>query len=126
MNLLLDTHALIWTVAEPTKLKKQWLAAIVDPSNSVWVSAISIWEISIKLRLGKISLPRNWLEEATTRGYQLLAFEPRHAKAVEYLPLHHRDPFDHALLAQAQTEKFFLVTSDASLHAYAAEVQILA
>lgn len=124
MRLLLDTHALVWWLTEHDRLSRRAFEAIRDPANRVWVSAVSMWELAIKISLGKFP-PIDDLELRIERALakdEILALPVTmaHAFAVRDLPLHHRDPFDRLLLAQAAREKLTLVSNDRLLRPYAA------
>ncbi len=121
MRLLLDTHALLWWLLDDPALPAAPRRAI-ERAEAVFVSAASVWEIAIKQRLGK-------LPELTIGAAELpalirdsrflpLAVDDRHAAAVAALPQHHRDPFDHLLIAQALAERLSLVTRDRQFAAY--------
>ena len=122
MRLLLDSHTLIWAVDEPTKLSATADAALQDPGNDLLVSAGSVWEIAIKVGLKKLTLSqafRPWIEKAIADlGASLLPINIEHADALVGLPMHHRDPFDRLLVAQAMIEKLLVVGADAQLDAY--------
>lgn len=115
MRLLLDTHALLWWLLDDPALPVGARRAI-DRAETVYVSSASVWEIAIKQRLGK--LPELALSAAeipdlvTQSRFAPLSITHQHAAAVAVLPTHHRDPFDHLLIAQAQIEKLVLVTRD--------------
>ena len=118
MNLLLDTHVLLWWLADSAELKDDARTAIVDAGNTVWVSAASAWEISIKRALGKLKAPAN-LEGAVTRsGFSPLPITLSHAEAAGRLPRHHDDPFDRMLIAQASAENLTIVTHDKRFQRY--------
>lgn len=118
MKLLLDTHALLWSIIEPDKLSMEARVAIADPSSQVIVSAVSFWEISIKTALGKLSLdgvtPEQLVEVAQQQGFELLALDPRLAASFSRLPIdpQHRDPFDRMLVLQAISLGYTLVSRD--------------
>jgi PIN domain nuclease of toxin-antitoxin system len=94
-------------------------AAIRDPENDVAVSAASIWELEIKIALGKLESDAELLEEVRRVGYRVLPIAAEHAVAAARLPLHHRDPFDRLLIAQAQLEGLTVVTVDPRFGRYA-------
>jgi PIN domain nuclease of toxin-antitoxin system len=125
LNLLLDTHALIWWLNDDAALSPRARKAIAGPKSEIFVSAASIWEISIKLALGKLEFPlarmSEILEEA---GFTPLRIEIAHAILAGALPRHHDDPFDRMLIAQARIEGLTLVTADAVFERY--EVPVLA
>lgn len=122
MNLLLDTHVLLWALADDARLRPTARRAIQDPGNTVYVSAVSAWEIAIKAGFGRIRLPRNaarWLPAEIERAeFQALPITVPHALGVERLPRHHDDPFDRLLVAQAIAERLTLVTHDRKLMRY--------
>ena len=122
MRLLLDTHAAIWALIAPEKLGGKIRELIDDEANSIWVSAVSIWEISIKHKLKKHSSPPFSGTEAIRyfehAGYGLLPVTVEHAAMVDNLPLLHADPFDRLLIAQALSEPMRLVSRDRRVAAY--------
>lgn len=122
MNVLLDTHVLIWWLKNTPRLGRQTRGLIRAPETSVWVSAASVWEISIKAALGRLELREPFAEvmphELEREGFRPLTITFRHALAVRKLPPHHADPFDRMLIAQAQCEGLTLVTADARIRAY--------
>ena len=97
MRLLLDTHVLLWALSGDPSLHQDIELSIADPSNTVFVSAASLWEIAIKRALGKLVAPTNLVEEIGLAGFDELAVSFRHADAAGSLPPHHRDPFDRML-----------------------------
>jgi PIN domain nuclease of toxin-antitoxin system len=124
LNLLLDTHLLLWALLQPTKLKPRARALIEQ--NEVFVSSASIWEISIKSSLGKLQAdPRVVLEALAPAGLRKLSVSGEHAAKVFELPPHHRDPFDRLLLAQALSEPLTLLTDDDVLGQYGGYVTVV-
>ncbi len=124
MRLLLDTHALIWWATEDGKLSREAHAAIADPRNWVAVSAVSIWEISIKAATGRLPLAQDLADDVARYGLQPLPITQEHAWAAGSLPLHHRDLFDRMLVAQARAEGLSIVTRDREIAHY--DVDLLA
>ncbi len=118
MNLLLDTHVLLWWLSDDKMLGAKARAAIANPDVQVFVSAASAWEISIKMTLGKLDAPENLEEALDTSGFTPLPITIDHALAAGRLPEHHRDPFDRMLIAQAQLERLTLVTHDGAFGHY--------
>ena len=117
MNLLLDTHLLLWALLQPTKLKPR--ARSLIEQNEVFVSSASIWEISIKSSLGKLEAdPRAVLDALEPAGLRKLSFSGEHAAKVYEVPRLHHDPFDRMLLAQALSEPLTLLTDDDVLGQY--------
>lgn len=124
MNYLLDTHALVWALREPGRLGKRARHALGDRKQEVFASAASAWEIALKVGYGKIRFPLDNLPEALVEaGFLELPITVAHALGVKELPLHHRDPFDRLLIAQALAEDLVLITKDEALAAY--EIQTL-
>jgi len=113
MRLLLDSHILLWSVFEPTKLSTSLQKEIENKNNIVSVSIVSLWEIAVKQNIGRLSLPKNFFEKVQKEsGFDMLLLQPAHIQQYLTLPLHHRDPFDRMLIAQAQQEELTLVTHD--------------
>lgn len=115
MNLLIDTHALIWYIDGNTELSSKAIAAIDNEENQIFVSKASLWEMAIKLSLNKlsISIDFNDLESFLLRcNFLILDFDFSHLKTVMRLPYHHRDPFDRLIIAQAITENLDVITKD--------------
>ncbi|MDJ0764416.1 MAG: type II toxin-antitoxin system VapC family toxin [Myxococcota bacterium] len=119
MNLLLDTHVLLWWLGDDPSLSDRAKQAIAKTENSVTVSAVSIWEIAIKRALGKIQIPDEWISVIAEEPFRRLPITWEHAGEVERLPLIHRDPFDRLLIAQSSIEKLTLVTHDKTNQRYA-------
>ncbi len=118
MNLLLDTHVLIWSLTNDPTLSDHARREITRGSNLVFVSAISVWEISIKMQLGKLKAPDNLLQEVIDKRFEFLDIKAEHSWQAGQLPAIHHDPFDRMLIAQAQLEQLTIVTRDASIHQY--------
>ena len=112
MNLLLDTHALIWVFDRDPSLSAEAREAVADGRNEVFVSAVTAWEIAIKRALKKLELKGDYGRGLKLYRFTPLAVSTEHALAVEHLPTHHADPFDRLLIAQAQLENLTLVTRD--------------
>jgi len=125
MRLLLDTHVFLWAVTADSRLKAAG-RKLISRADAVYVSATSIWEIAIKARLGKIEADAEVLAEAIEdSGLIELPVSAQHAAAVARLPLHHTDPFDRLLLAQAFSVPLRFFTADRALAAYGPGVEIL-
>lgn len=118
MKLLLDTHAALWFAQVDTRLTEHVRARIRDPDNVVLVSAVVVLEIAIKRSLGKLGAPVETIERLLDGGARSLPVSLEHAARVEHLPLHHRDPFDRLLLAQAQLESAVLISGDPAMRPY--------
>lgn len=122
MNILLDTHAFLWWAEEPAKLSSTAFATCSDKANRLLISLVSVWEIQLKIQIGKLSLKldlRSLLEEQQREnGIQLLPITLPHILGLAGLPDYHRDPFDRLLIAQAQVEGLALLSSDANIVRY--------
>jgi len=122
VQLLLDTQAFIWSAAAPELLAPSTRTAIKNPSNDVYVSAVSAWEIVIKHALGKIRLPDEpevWVpSRIVAMGFRSLSVTVEHALGVRSLPHHHEDPFDRMLVAQASVEELRIVSHDRVFERY--------
>src|SRR5271157_147909 len=118
MKLLLDTHIVCWQFYEPRNLPKEARRLMLD-AEAVLVSSASIWEIAIKVRIGKLNAnPRRVVQFMEAAGFEELPVFSRHTVLVADLPLHHTDPFDRLLIAQAISEPLHLLTTDAQLKPY--------
>ena len=118
MKLLLDTHAVLWFLRGDERLSESARRHLADEANRVLLSAAVAWEISIKRSLGKLVAPPDYVSALLDAGVQPLAISVEHARAVERLPAHHRDPFDRMLVAQAIVEGAALVSRDEALRPY--------
>jgi PIN domain nuclease of toxin-antitoxin system len=122
MRVLIDAHTLLWAVDDVSKLSSPALAALQDPSNDLFVSAGTIWEMAIKVGLGKLALSRPyrpWIEQALADlGAIVLPISVPHADVQAALPHHHRDPFDRLLIAQALVEGMAIVGVDVQFDSY--------
>ncbi len=121
MNILLDTHTLLWYLEDSKNLSSKAAEIIEDPSNTLRVSIASLWEISIKLGLGKLSLQNSFseLEEVLKQlKIEVLPITFSDTECYLNLPLHHRDPFDRILVAQAINHSLVLISRDVAFDAY--------
>lgn len=118
MNLLLDTHVLLWWLNDHPNLSRQAKTVIADGQNLVFVSAAVIWEIQIKHDLGKLKIPANFRKVLDQQEFEFLDITVEHAYAVADLPPHHRDTFDRMLVAQAKVEGMTIVTRDNHIKKY--------
>ncbi|MBT3198795.1 MAG: type II toxin-antitoxin system VapC family toxin [Phycisphaerales bacterium] len=118
MKFLLDTHVILWWLADDPALKPNARSAISDTTNLVYISAVSLWEIVIKQGLGKLQLPEDWAGALMREPFGQLSINFQHALTVGKLPAIHKDPFDRLLIAQCLDEDLTLVTHDATLQHY--------
>ena len=126
MNYLLDTHAFLWFLNGDNALSTSATTAIEDPSHTIYLSIASLWEIAIKVGVGKLELPepfavfiRQQLE--VNSRLRMLAISINHLEMIASIPMHHRDPFDRLLIAQAIHENLTIITSDASFALYSVD-----
>ena len=124
MNLLLDTQVLIWALENNPTLSDAAREAIVDGENLIFVSAVSVWEISVKQAMGKLRVPDNLIEEIQIHRFTPLEISLQHAQLAGRLPAIHKDPFDRMLIAQSILEKLSIVTRDQIMNKYKANVLI--
>lgn len=125
MNLLLDTHVLLWAAYDPARLSTRASNLILDPANSIYFSVASIWEVAIKASLGRADFavdPAELRMSLIANEYNEIQIEAAHALRVATLPPLHADPFDRILLAQAMAEGFVLLTQDAKVIDYGGPV----
>ena len=119
MRLLLDTHALLWWLSDDAALGPQARALIAEPANEVFVSVASLWEIVVKLRVEKLAANIAAVCAAVeAEGFGVLDIRAAHLVGLAGLPAHHRDKFDHLLLAQAQAEGLTFVSADRHVPLY--------
>lgn len=121
MKLLLDTHVALWAITDDVKLGSVAKSLILAPDNDIWVSVVSLWEIAIKHSLRKEGMPisaSEALDYFVASGYNLLSIEAKHTLLLSELPLHHQDPFDRLLIAQARTESMQLMSRDGHIAKY--------
>ena len=122
MNLLLDTHIFIWSQIALRKISAQKLRAMRDTHNILFLSLASVWEIQIKIQIGKFSFPKPLpdiiKEQQTVNNLQILPITAAYIYELENMPFHHKDPFDRILIAQARVENYTIVTDDSNFSAY--------
>jgi PIN domain nuclease of toxin-antitoxin system len=125
LKILLDTHLLLWWLGNSSDLSAQARAHISDPENTIFVSAVSLWEIWLKASLGKLRLPADFEEKMAAETFESLPLTATHARQVALLPWHHRDPFDRMLVAQARAENLILLTADKGVTPYGDFVRLV-
>ena len=118
MRLLLDTHIFLWWLSDWERISEPARAAIADPGNEVFVSAVSGWEIGVKKAKGRLVAPDDLAAVVDEKRFEHLPLTFAHAERAAALPSHHRDPFDRMLIAQAQAEGLVLVTRDSRMADY--------
>ena len=122
MNILLDSHALLWALHAPNRMRSAAVAEIRDTRQAVYFSAASAWELEIKAAKGKLNLPQDWLRVAESTGFLHVPITASVAQASARLPWHHTDPFDRLLVAQAIEHGLRIATRDAVFGAYGVSV----
>ena len=127
MKILLDTHIFLWLISGDKRLRSSTKNVFLDPENRLYFSAASMWEISIKISLGKLVLSDGWQStiqrELRDNSINWLPIEMKHCLGLVDLPFHHRDPFNRMLISQAKTEQMSILSGDNVLSAY--EVQVI-
>jgi PIN domain nuclease of toxin-antitoxin system len=118
MRLLLDTHAVIWWLAADACLGEEARTAIGNSDSAVFVSAVTAFEVATKKKLGKLNTPDDLIQQLRANAFEELPVTFEHGLAAGQLPLHHKDPFDRLLIAQAQCEDLTIVTSDRMVRLY--------
>ena len=121
MRLLLDTNAFLFSILEPAKLSTRARKALIDPVHAILLSPVSIWEIATKVQIGKLAAPPDggyFERHRMLLGAEILAVNASHGYRLFCLPMHHKDPFDRLLIAQAIDENLTVITSDRSFQAY--------
>jgi PIN domain nuclease of toxin-antitoxin system len=126
VKFLIDTHCWLWQLSAPERLRPEVLDLLSEPTNEVYLSVASVWELVIKHSLGKLVLPlppERYVPERMGRLGQLtLPIEQRHVLRVAGLPPHHKDPFDRVLVAQAMADDLTIVTADRAMTMYEARI----
>lgn len=117
MRYLLDTHTLLWARSAPDRLSAEALSVLQAADNALYVSITSLWECAIKASIGKLSVPAEFYR-LVANEYETLGIDVPLVEACASLPLHHRDPFDRLLVAQAQLAGLILVTRDRNIARY--------
>jgi len=122
LRLLLDTYALIYPLARPEDLKESARAEIADPDNEVFFTPANVWEIEIKVSIGKLERPADDVVEAARSSFDELSISALHAATAGQLPKHHQDPFDRMIIAQGQEEDLTIATPDDKFSLYDVDV----
>ena len=122
MRYLVDTHALLWARSAPERLSPDTLGLFADPDSALYVSIASLWECAIKCSVGKLTVPAEFYRSVVA-DYEIMGIEAAHVEAYATLPLHHRDPFDRLLVAQARMADLTIITRDRNIPLYDVAVQ---
>jgi PIN domain nuclease of toxin-antitoxin system len=125
VRIIIDTQVLIWWTNDVSNISPRVQDIILNLDNELWLSLASIWEMQIKISLGKLDLPRALPDIITTQieenQIKILPIELSHIYTIEQLPLHHRDPFDRLIIAQSLTEKMPIASVDKAFDVYSIE-----
>lgn len=122
MNILLDSHALLWALSDPGRMAARAVDEIRNPRRAVFFSAASVWELELKAAKGKLKLPDDWLAAAAQTGFLQIPVTGIVAAASARLPWHHSDPFDRMLVAHAVEHRLQVATRDRWIGAYGVPV----
>jgi PIN domain nuclease of toxin-antitoxin system len=125
LKILLDTHLFLWWLSNSPALPEQARTLISDRENTVFVSAVTFWEIRLKESLGKLRLPTDFEERVAAESFESLPLTAAQTRQAALLPWRHRDPFDRMLVAQAHAENLTLLTADDSVGAYGDFVKVV-
>jgi PIN domain nuclease of toxin-antitoxin system len=125
LRILLDTHLLLWWLGSTPELSEQARALISEPENTIFISAVSLWEIWLKESLGKLRLPGDFETRLAAESFESLPLSAAHARQVALLRWHHRDPFDRMLVAQAHVQNLILLTADDRIAPYGDFVRLV-
>lgn len=119
---LVDAHALLWAADSPERIGNAARDALINPDHTALASAATLWELAIKANLGKLEIPVDFFARLEAAGYRTLHLDRSHFECYRNLPLHHRDPFDRMIIAQAMVEGITIISEDAAFKAYGIEV----
>ena len=131
MNYLLDTHTCIWAIAEQSKLSPRVSQILKNPENSFWVSKISLFEVIIKIKIGKLpdfkTSFSEFVRSVYLSGYEMLPIKDEHLETYEMMDFNddHRDPSDRYILASAHFENFAIISKDEKFRAYSKTIEIV-
>jgi len=124
VKFLLDTHLLLWWLSNSQLLSAQARELIGDANNTIFVSAVSLWEVWLKSSIGKLRVPSEFAQKLAAEPFTDLPLRDEHTSGVATLEWHHRDPFDRMLISQARSENLVLLTADKALGAYGRSVRV--
>jgi PIN domain nuclease of toxin-antitoxin system len=123
LRILLDTHMILWWLGNDPRLGDRAREIVEDPVNDILISVVSLWEIVVKIRIGKLEADFDQILRALeAEAFGFLAIQPAHLHKLSGLPMHHRDPFDHLLIAQALSENMLFMTGDRHAALYPARI----
>ncbi|RLA23102.1 MAG: PIN domain nuclease [Gammaproteobacteria bacterium] len=118
MTIIIDTHVFLWLLNNPSCIKPEHMECIENTANKIFLSSMSVAELMIKKSIGKLNFDFNILQMAENMGIEILDFTGLDALQLETLPLHHKDPFDRMIIAQARSNRFSIITYDSKFGFY--------
>lgn len=118
MNIIIDTHIFLWALSDPSQISKDHIAALETPSNTIWLSSVSVAEIMIKASIGKLTFDFDAKSMAERSGFELLDYSASDALMLKELPFHHKDPFDRMLISQSLARGYRIMTQDGKFQSY--------
>jgi PIN domain nuclease of toxin-antitoxin system len=118
VNIIIDTHIFLWALSNPSRISKPHLAALETPSNTIWLSSVSVAEIMIKASIGKLTVDFDVKAVAEKSGFELLDYSASDALMLKELPFHHKDPFDRMLISQSRSRGYRIMTEDGKFQSY--------
>ena len=125
MNYLIDTHILLWMMLEPNKLSEKVKSVLVNYSNTIYVSQVSLWEMAVKIKIGKLDIKMSLtdiINKMNNHGILILPIKNNHIEETINLELHHRDPFDRLIIAQTRVENMTIISKDSNFSKYDVEI----
>lgn len=125
MKILVDTHLVLWWAMDNPRLSAEARGLLADPENTIFVSAVNLWEIWLKKGLGKLQIPDDFADALWKEAFEPLPLTVAHAASIAALPWLNRDPFDRMLIAQALSERLVFLTADSQLSVYGSPVRIV-
>lgn len=120
MNIIIDTHIFLWLLNDPSKINDTHLSYIKDTNNNIYLSSMSMVELIIKSSVGKLTVDFDIEQAANAMGVEIISFDSKDALQLSKLPLHHKDPFDRMIIAQAISNDYLLISDDSKFEQYKA------
>lgn len=120
MNIIIDTHIFLWLLNDPSKINDTHLSYIKDTNNNIYLSSMSMVELIIKSSVGKLTIDFDIEQAANAMGVEIISFDSKDALQLSKLPLHHKDPFDRMIIAQAISNDYLLISDDSKFEQYKA------
>ena len=118
MNIIIDTHIFLWLLNDPSKIEKRYFECVKDANNDIFLSSMSMVELIIKSSIGKLQIDFDIEEAANLMGIEIISFNSKDALHLSKLPLHHNDPFDRMIIAQAISNNYQLISDDSKFEQY--------